>query len=92
MQNIRENSASDNLLLCQEFLVFGVLKRSDSTVRQCFVEFYVHGRCNISSSVEKSGKLSQLSENAFLVQLVQGATCDIPVNLRFSYETVEYIL
>ena len=61
--------AADNLLLCQEFLVFGVLKRSDSTVRQRFVEFYVHRRCNISPSVKKSGKFSQLSENAFLGQL-----------------------
>ena len=93
MQNIRENSAGDNLLLCQEFLIFGVLKRSDSTVRQCFVEFYVHRRCNISSSVKKSGKFSQLSENVFLVQFRgQNAACHIPVNLRFSYETVEFIL
>ena len=58
----------DNLLLCQEFLIFDILKRSDSTVRQRFVEFYIHRRCNISSSIEKSGKFSQLSDNAFLVQ------------------------
>ena len=83
----------DNLLLCQEFLIFDILKRSDSTVRQCFVEFYVHRRCNISSSVKKSGKFSQLSENVFLVQFRgQNAACHIPVNLRFSYETVEFIL
>ena len=63
----------DNLLLCQEFLIFGILKRSDSTVRQRFVEFYIHRRCNISSSIEKSGKFSQLSDNAFLVHLVQSA-------------------
>ena len=61
--------AADNLPLCQEFLICGVLKRPDSTVRQRFVEFYVHRRCNISSSVEKSGKFSQLSESAVFVQL-----------------------
>ena len=69
MQNMKRKLAADNLLLSQEFLIFGVLKRTDSTVRQRFVEFYVHRRCNISSSVEKSGKLSQLSENAVFVQL-----------------------
>ena len=69
MQNMKRKLAADNLLLSQEFLIFGVLKRPDSTVRQRFVEFYVHRRCNISSSVEKSEKFSQLSGKAFLVQL-----------------------